>query len=235
MSKVTAEQFQEQFGSIMMHGLNSRQTYIPLRTNARYGINVAIRPMVIRVSSGIVLFGGKLRVGYTLDENHNQVKTNVTEISDEVKVQRLQDFCKGFSWIKGGPERFSTVVGFGVAATKFDKAGVLDHLEQSTVAEDFINRLESTYKQYNDVSFGNNKAAAAAALNAAWILQSEGGYVFKDLQDFTPLPEGVVGKQTKLLNQAQDKYHDNVVSFQDKINDWAAAEAEATVEQVDSE
>jgi hypothetical protein len=228
MSKVTKETFNEKFGDMMMNGLDSLQTYIPLRTNARYGINVAIRPMVMRVSDGVVLYGGKLRVGYTLDEKHRPVKTNVTDISGEVKVQRLQDFCKGFSWQKGDCHRFSTIIGFGVAATKFDKQGALSGLEENDTAVDFINRLESTYKQYNGVSFGNNKAAAAAALNDVWILQSQNPHIFKPLQKFTPLPEAVVGTQTKMLNKAQDKYRDNVVSFQKKIDDLAEAESEKT-------
>ena len=221
MSTMTQEVFKEMFGDMMLNGRDSIQTYIPLRTNARYGINVAIRPMVMRASSGVVLFGGKLRVGYTLDQSHRPVKTNVTDISKDVRVQRLTEFCKGFSWQKQSEGRFSTIIGVGVAASAFDGTAALEALETNQIAADFINRLERTYKQYNGVTFGNNKAAAIAALNAAWILQSNNPRIFKPLQDFTPLPEGIVGKQTPILNKAQDKYSGNVVSFQQKVNDWA--------------
>lgn len=221
MNTITQKLFKEKFGDTMLNGLDSIQTYIPLRTNARYGINVAIRPLVMRVSAGVVLYGGKLRVGFTLDEKHSPVKTNITDISDEVRVQRLKEFCKGFSWQKGGPKRFSTVLGVGIAASAFDGVAVIQALETNAIAADFINRLERTYKQYNGVTFGNNRAAAIEALNAAWVLQSDNPQIFKPLQEFTPLPEGVVGKQTPILNKAQDKYRDNVVSFQQKIDDWA--------------
>ncbi len=231
MSKVTKAEFNEKFGSIMLNGLDSTSTYIPLRTNARYGINVAIRPMVLRVSSGVVLFGGKLRVGYTLDEKHAPVKTNVTEISEDVAVKRLKDFCKGFSWQKGNHQRLSTIMGFGVAATKFDKEGILSGLEVNNTAADFINRLERTYKQHNDVTFGNNKGTASAALDAAWVLQCDNPSVFSALQEFTPLPDAIIGKQSGLLNKAQDKYRDNVVSFQKKVDDWAEAAAETAQEE----
>ena len=231
MSKITKEEFNEKFGSVMLNGLDSTSTYIPLRTNARYGINVAIRPMVMRVSSGVVLFGGKLRVGYTLDGKHEPVKSNVTEISQDVAVKRLKDFCKGFSWQKGNHQRFSTVMGFGVAATKFDKEGVLTGLEVNNTAQDFITRLERTYKQHNEVTFGNNKGTAALALEAAWLLQCDSPAIFQALQDFTPLPDAIVGKQSGLLNKAQDKYRSNVVSFQKKVDDWAEAAAETAQEE----
>ena len=221
MSKITQEVYKEMFGDMMLNGLDSIATYIPLRTNARYGINVAIRPMVMRASSGVVLFGGKLRVGYTLDGRHRPIKTNVTDISNEVKTQRLVDFCKGFSWQKQNQGRFSTIIGVGVAASAFDGPAALLALETNEIAVDFINRLERTYKQYNGVTFGNNKGAAIAALNAAWILQSNNPRIFKPQPEFKPLPVEVVGKQTPILNKAQDKYRDNVVSFQQKVDDWA--------------
>lgn len=222
MSKaITQKVFKEMFGEMMLNGLDSIATYIPLRTNARYGINVAIRPMVMRASSGVVLFGGKLRVGYTLDKRHRPIKTNVTDISDEVKTQRLIEFCKGFSWQKQDEGRFSTIIGVGVAAGAFDGEATLAALESNQIAADFINRLERTYKQYNGVTFGNNKGAAIAALNAAWVLQSKNPRIFKPLPTFTQLPEGIIGKQTPILNKAQDKYRGNVVSFQQKVDDWA--------------
>lgn len=221
MSTITQEVFKEKFGDIMLNGLDSVGTYIPLRTNARYGLNVALRPRVMRVSSGVVLYGGTLRVGFTLDEKHRPIKTNVTDISDEVRMQRLTEFGKGFAWAKKDHHRFSTIIGMGIAASAFDGSAAIEALETNAVAADFINRLERTYKQYNGVTFGNNKAAAIEALNAAWILQSANPRIFKPLQEFTPLPEAIVGKQTKLLNKAQDKYRDNVVSFQQKIDDWA--------------
>ena len=231
MSKViTQEVFKEMFGDMMLNGLDSIQTYIPLRTNARYGMNVAIRPMVMRPSAGVVLFGGKLRVGYTLDEKHRPVKGNITEISDEVRVQRLTDFCKGFSWQKQNPQRFSTIIGMGIAGSAFDGPAVLEALETNQVAADFINRLERTYKQYNGVTFGNNKAAAINALNAAWILQSNNRHIFRPLTEYTQLPGEVVGKQTPILNKAQDKYRDNVVSFQQKVDDWAEQAAQEAEE-----
>ena len=236
MSTITQEVFNEKFGDLMMNGLDSKGTYIPLRTNARYGLNVALRPRVMRVSSGVVLFGGTLRVGYTLDEKHQPVKTNITDISDDVRMQRLTDFGKGFAWAKKDEQRFSTIIGMGIAASAFDGPGAINALETNQIAADFINRLERTYKQYNGVTFGNNKSAAIEALNAAWILQSNNPRIFKPLQDFTPLPEEIVGKQTKVLNKAQDKYRDNVVSFQQKIDDWAeqAAETPDPVEDEDS-
>lgn len=232
MNTITKEGFQEKFGDMMLHGLDSTSTYIPLRTSARYGINVAIRPMVLRVSDGVVLFGGKLRVGYTLDEKHRPVKTPVTEISEEVMVKRLQEFCKGFSWQKGGPKRFSTVIGIGVAATRFDKEKVTDYMIENNVAADFIARIERTYKQYNGVGFGNAKGAAIEAMREAWVLQSDNARIFGDKFEFTPLPETVVGKQTALLNKAQDKYKDTVVSFADKVKELAAkAEAKAATSE----
>jgi len=231
MSKaITQEVFKEMFGDMMLNGLDSIGTYIPLRTNARYGINVAIRPMVMRASSGVVLFGGKLRVGYTLDTSHRPVKTNITDISNEVKTQRLIEFCKGFSWQKQNEGRFSTIIGVGVAASAFDGEAALAALENNQIASDFINRLERTYKQYNGVTFGNNKGAAIEALNAAWILQSKSPRIFKPLPEFQQLPEAVVGKQTPIMNKAQDKYRDNVVSFQQKVNDWAEQAAQDTEE-----
>jgi hypothetical protein len=232
MSKMTQEVFKEMFGDLMLNGLDSIQTYIPLRTNARYGINVAIRPMVMRASTGVVLFGGKLRVGYTLDDKHDPVKTTVTDISDAVKEQRLIDFCKGFSWQKQNAGRFSTIIGVGLAASTFDGEVALSVLEENQVASDFINRLERTYKQYNGVTFGNNKAAAIAALNAAWVLQSKNPRIFKPLPETKQLPAEVVGKQTPILNKAQDKYRDNVVSFQQKVDDWAEQAQETEEDSV---
>jgi hypothetical protein len=229
MSGITKEMFNEKFGDMMLNGLDSQNTYIPLRTNARYGINVAIRPRVIRASAGVVLFGGTLRVGYTLDSSHDPIKTSVTDISDEVRVQRLKDFCKGFSWQKRDEKRFSTIIGVGIAGGQFDQESVIQAIEENEVARDFINRLERTYKQYNDVSFGNLKATAIEALHAAWILQTDNPKVFKPLVEVTPLPEGVAGKQGPVLNTAQDKYQDNVISFQQKVEELVEATKEDSV------
>jgi hypothetical protein len=226
----TQADFQEAFGEIMLNGLDSVGTYIPLRTNKRFGLNIAIRPMVTRISEGVVLFGGKLRVGYTLDPSHQLVKSNVTDISDEVRVQRLKDYCKGFTWQRADKRRFSTVVGLGIASTVYDGAAVLEHIAENNVASEFITRLERTYKQYNDVTFASHKATAIEALNAAWMLQADSSSIFKPLPKATQLPDGIVGKQTPLLNKAQSKYRNNVVSFQQKVNDWAEEAAQETEE-----
>lgn len=230
VKEFTQESFQEKFGEMLLHGLDSVGTYIPLRTNKRFGLNIAIRPMVMRVSEGVVLFGGKLRVGYTLDPSHLPIKGNITDISEDVRVKRLQEFCKGFSWQKADARRFSTIMGLGIASTVYDRDAVLEYLVENKTAADFINRLERTYKQHNDVTFASHKAAAIEVMNAAWILQSDHPKVFMPLPETVQLPEEVVGKQTPLLNQAQGKYHNNVVSFQQKINDWAEQAAQHTDE-----
>ena len=166
------------------------------------------------------MFGGKLRVGFTLDTDHNIVKAKVKDINPEVRIERLKDFCKGFKWQKSDPRRFSTVVGFALAASVYDGDKVLAHLEGNPVAKDFIERLESTYKQYNDVGFTSNRRQAAQVLHAAWVLQA--AQVFQPLPQTIQLPADVVGKTSTLLNQAQDKYHDNVLSFSDKIEELAS-------------
>lgn len=232
---MTQNEFQEEFGDIMLHGLDSISTYIPLRTNKAQGINVAIRPKVVRVSQGVVLFGGTFRVGYTMDENHEILKKSVTSISEDAAAARLQDFCKGFTWRKADNQRFSTIVGFGVAATRYDGEAILAALEEGQLAKDFITRLESKYKQYNDVGFTSNRRVAIQALNAAWTLQSNS--VFAVLPKAEQLPGSVVGMHSGVLNQAQDSYNGNVLSFQDKVDaladavdDDVAAEAAVDVE-----
>lgn len=230
---VTQEDFNEQYGEILLHGLSSTATYIPLRTNKSQGINVAIRPIVRRLSDGVVLFGGTLRVGFTLDGAYGSpVKANVVDINEESRMERLKDFCKGFSWRRQDHRRFSTIVGIAFAATRYDRDGALEALDEGDVAKDFITRLENTYKQYNDVGFTANKRQAVAALNAAWLLQSE--QVFSDPLEYTPLPEAIVGRRTGVLNQAQDKYGENVVAFTQKVTDWAEAAAEEAAEDEDN-
>ena len=49
---LTQEQYQEEFGDTMLHGLDSNSTYIPLRTNKAMNLNVAIRPWVERLGRG---------------------------------------------------------------------------------------------------------------------------------------------------------------------------------------
>ncbi len=222
-NKPTQKDFDGAFGDIMLNGLGSIATYIPLRTNKRYGINVAIRPILMRVSDDVVLFGGKLRVGYTLDENKKLAKTNVVEISEDVRVQRLKDYCKGFSWLKQDAKRFSTVMGFGIAASEYDGATALETMQENEIAATLINMIERKYKQYNDISFGPKKNVAIEALNLAWLLLADSGRAFKPLPETVQLPVGVVGQQSSLLNKAQDKYKDNVVSFQQKVEDMKAA------------
>ena len=240
---MTQSEFNETFGDMMLHGLDSNSTYIPLRTNKTLGINVAIRPFVQRLSDNIVLFSAKLRVGYTMDESHNILKKSITDISEDVAAERLRDFCKGFKWLKADARRFSTIVGFAVAATVYDGEQAAIALEESNLAAEFINRLENKYQQYNnDVGFGPNKRKAIQALNAAWALQSSN--VFTSLPATTQLPDMIVGMQSGVLNQAQKGYDGNVLSFEAKVAEKAAeaaaaaAEAEAEVnteETTDSE
>lgn len=228
MSKITQEQFEETFGDIMLHGLDSRSTYIPLRTNKKLGINVAIRPFVERLSPEVVLYSAKLRVGYTMDENHAILKKSVTDISEDVAAGRLKEFCKGFTWLRADNRRFSTIVGFAVAASQYDGERARLALEENELAAEFITRLESKYQQYNDVGFTAYKRKAIQALNAAWSLQSE--KVFRELPSATQLPDEIVGIQSGVLNQAQKGYDGNVLSFKKKVAELAAAAAAAAEE-----
>lgn len=212
---ITVEEFQEKYGDYMLNGLSSRGTYIPLKTNARVGINIAIRPYVMRLNSAVVMFGGKLRVGYTLDNNGYPINAKVVDLHEQQAFDRLQEFCKGFSWQRQDPRRFSTVVGLGVAASPYNPE-VLDTITNDGLASELLNKLESTYSQYNDGATFNHKRKAAAALQDAWILQGQS--LFDDPPTVQVLPKGVVGKTGgKVLNQAQDKYTDNVVSFSEKV------------------
>ena len=172
MHDVTMEEFDEKYGDYMLHGLSSHSTYIPLKTNARVGINIAIRPYVARLNSQVIMFGGKLRVGYTLDKNGYPIKTKVTDLHEEDAFNRLQEFCKGFSWQRQDFRRFSTVVGIGVAASPYDPE-VLDTIVNDGLASELLNKLESTYSQYNDGATFNHKRKAASALNDAWLLQAQ--------------------------------------------------------------
>lgn len=229
MSPMTQAQYQSEFGDVMLHGLDSNSTYIPLRTNKAQNINVAIRPWVERLSSGVVLFGGKLRVGYTMDADHSPLK-QATNINEETASDRLRNFCKGFTWLRSDTRRSSTILGFAVAAGQYDGEAAVARLESGELAADFINRLESKYKQYNDVGFTANKKLAIEALNAAWILQSD--KLFTPVPETTQLPDHIVGMQSGVLNQAQDAYSENVVSFEEKVAVKIATAEENTV-QVD--
>ena len=104
--------------------------------------------------------------------------------------------------------------GFGIAAGPYD-GEVLDSIVEDGVAMELINKIESKYSQYNDGQTFNNKRKAAAALLDAWLIQAEGK--FSPMPVATKMPEGVIGTASKLLNQGQDSYHDNVVSFAEKV------------------
>ena len=225
---------------MMLHGLDSNSTYIPLRTNKTLGINVAIRPFVQRLSKNVVLFGVKLRVGYTMEKTHNSLKKSITDISEDVAAGRLRDFCKGFTWLKADARRFLTIVGFAVAATVYDGEQAAIALEESNLAAEFITRLENKYQQYNnDVGFGANKRKAIQALTAAWALQSSKVFTSLPAPATTQLPDVIVGMSSGVLNKAQKGYNGNVLSFEAKVVEKAAeAEAAATAEaeaEVDTE
>lgn len=209
----TAESFEEEFGDYLLDGLSTTGTYIPLRVNKRMGINVAIRPVVKRLSPDVVLFGGTLRVGYTREDGE-PINTKVVALNEETQVQQLKDFCKGWAWQKQSGARFSSIVGVGMAASKYNGDTAVDFIVTNGTAADLIKRLEKNYKKYNGVGFSSvNKASAA--LTAAWILQAK--YVFEDMPEVEKLPDSLVGVSTGVLNSGQDKYSDNVVSFQEKV------------------
>lgn len=234
---LTQKQFEETFGDMMLHGLDSSSTYIPLRMNKKTGINVAMRPFVTRISESLVLFSVKLRVGYTMDDGHNILSKSATDISEDVAAARLKDFCKGFTWQRADARRFSTVVGFAFAASQYDGEQAAIALEENGLAAEFVNKLEAKYKQYNDVGFTANKRKAIQALSAAWALQSD--KVFTSLPTTTQLPDSLVGLTSGVLNKAQSGYQDNVVSFKEKVAELAAkakaAEVDADEETTDSE
>jgi hypothetical protein len=219
---ISYEEFEEKYGDWMLNGLSSHGTYIPLKTNARVGINIALRPMVLRLDDKVVLFGGKLRVGYTLDQHLNPVKSKVVDLHDDDAENRLAEFCKGFTWSRQSAARFSTIIGVAVAASPYDPE-ILDKVVEDGLAAEVLNKMESTYSQYNDGATFNHKRKAAAALNDAWIIQAQG--LFQEPPEVQKLPEGVLGQKSgKLLNEAQDKYHDNVVSFSQKVAQLKNAE-----------
>lgn len=219
MEKLNPEQFYEKYEDFMLDGLSSSNTYIPLKSNKRVGINIAIRPYVLRLSDGVVMFGGKLRVGYTL-ENGEYVKAKIVDLHEEQRFERLREFCKGFSWQKQDHRRFSTVMGIGVAASLYDPE-VLDKIVEDGLAMDLLNRLESTYSQYNEGATFNAKRKAAAALLDAWLLQAEG--LFRSEPQVVKSGPAL-GTTSKVLNKAQDSYTDNVVSFEAKVAEIKNAE-----------
>ena len=218
---MTQEQFQETFGESLLSGLDSISTYIPLRTSKKTGINVALRPVVIRLNKESVLVGAKLRVGYTLDDTHNPVKSSVTNISPEVSAQRLIDFCQGFTWRRADERRCSVIVGFAVAASQYDGEAILAKLYENPIAANFVADLEATYKEHNGVGFAACRRTAVTALRAAWGIQIGTSGAFNPLPEIEVLPAGVVGQQTGILNKAEDNYHDNVVSFSKKVKELA--------------
>ncbi len=225
---LTQEQFTEQFGGLMLNGLDSEQTYIPLRQVKKSGINLAIRPLVDRISPELILFGVKLRVGFTLDEKHHPVKTNVVDMNQVVAVERLKEFCKGFSWIKADYRRFSTVLGIASVAGIYDRDNLLKKMEEEETALNFINMIETQHKQYNDNIRFQNKGLVVAALDAAWKIQLQELFIDSPLQGYSVTPGQIVGESSKLLNQAnENSYHDNVIDFKDKVADMAADAAEA--------
>lgn len=227
---ITQEEFQKEFGDMMLHGLNSFSTYIPLRVNKSMGINVAIRPFVIRVSNDVILYNTKLRVGYTLDEHNKPLEKSVIDISEDVAAAHLKNFCKGFTWQKSDGRRFSTVIGFAVAASKYDGEQAAIVLEENNLAEKFISTLEAKYKQYNDVGF-TSKRKVIQALNATWNFQIQSGAVFSVLPLTTQLPDAIIGLQSGVLNKAQKGYDGNVVSFQKKVAELAAAAEKTATEE----
>lgn len=225
---LTVKQFETKFGGFMLNGLDSKQTYIPLRQVKKSGINLAIRPLVDRISSELILFGAKLRVGFTLDENHTLVKTNVVDISPTVAVDRLKDFCKGFSWINIDPRRFSTILGFASVAGIYDRDILLKKMDEEEITHNFINTLETQYKQYNSNIRFQNKGLIVAALDASWKIQVQNLFYGGTDVGQSTTPEIIIGESSKLLNQANEtKYDDNVVSFKDKVATMAADAAEA--------
>lgn len=228
---LSMNEFQEEFGEIMLNGLDSRDTYIPLRQNKATGINFAIRPIVSRASSGVVIFGGKLRVGFTLDENHQPVKVSVTNLNEEAAVARLKEFGSGWAWLKQSAFRFSTICGFAFAASQYDWELAEVALTENELAKEFIERLERTYKQYNDGAKFQNKRRAIQALDAAWRMQATN--VFRAMPQTVQLPPEIVGHQSKMLNEAQDSYGSNVVSFKDKVAAMAAQSAETETENAE--
>lgn len=219
---MTYEQFEEKYGDYMLNGLSSQGTYIPLKSNKRVGINIAIRPLVLRLDPKVVLFGGKLRCGYTLDEHGYPIQTKIVDLHPEDAFNRLKDFCKGFTWQKADERRFSTIIGLAVAASPYDPE-ILDKVVDDGLAAEVLNKLEQTFAQYNDGQSFNHKRKAAAALTDAWIMQAQS--MFEEPPTVQKLPEGVLGKKSgKVLNKAQDSYTDNVVSFAQKVAELKNAE-----------
>ncbi len=214
MNDITPEIYQEKYGDMMLNGLGSSGSYIPLKTNKRSGINIALRPYMVRASDEVVLLGGKFRVGFTIALNGEFEKTKIEAINDEARIAQLKEFCKGFSWMKEDARRFSTLVFVGFAASEYDGTAALERIEGEGMAVEFIQKLEATYAQYNDSKFTSVRKISAA-LNDAWMLKSAA--VFSELPEVVQLPEAVVGKTSGLLNQAQDKCEDNVISFTAKV------------------
>ena len=209
-----SNQYVKDYGDLLLNGLDSRQTYVVLRQNKTQGLNVAIRPAVERVGPNVVLFGGKFRVGYTTDDSYNIIKSKVVTLNPVSRETAIRDFCKGFLWQRVDQRRSSTVLGFGVAGSQYDRQRVIDDIVEGNLALEFVNQIDAKYKQYNDVGF-QNKRKAAAAIQAAWLIQLETSFTVPPQAEF--LPEEVVGTRSKLLNKAQDNHTDNVISFKEAV------------------
>jgi hypothetical protein len=216
---LSPDEYQEKYSGLLLNGVDSLGTYIPLLIDDDLGINIAVRPLVARLSPEVVLFGVKLRVGYTVDTNHQPLVKNI-DISYNVKRQRLIDACLGFSWLKRNSERVSTIAGFGLAASDADGESIRELLVANSYAKELLNRLNIMYQKENEEEWDITDVSVSA-LHDGWLLESIAQFKY-----VPALPDGVVGQHTDLLVQGADTYKSNVVDFKKKIKDWSEAAAD---------
>ena len=219
----SVEEFLEKYDQYLLNGRTDGAAYIPLKVDYDTGINISLRPYAERIDANMVLFGGKFRVAYMLDDWGHVIEGQVVDLHDEDKAKRLHDACKGFNWTRASAKRFSTVVGVVMAATQYQPE-VLTKVVDLGIATELLDHIHNMYKENNDGEFENLKKAAAC-LQDAWMLQ--GANHFKQASKLHP---EVAGTHSEIINKGDDTYKSNVVSFREKVEQLQAA-----IDQADAE
>lgn len=150
---------------LVMPGTTPGSHYIRLASHPTWDIHVAFRPVVVRINSVGILFGGTLRVAYDWAYSSLGKETGpVTTLSPVAAVTNLRKaFKSDINWRTVLPTRLSTLTGSPVGiASEWDGPEFIANFRVDITADVFLKDIQ----KHLEFEMPNRDAVLAALIDA---------------------------------------------------------------------
>lgn len=201
---------------LLQDGLTSQKSYVVLSNNGRAGLHLALRPCVFRLTSEVILLGGRLRSAFDFkgEDILKPKKPKFEKLNQKETLKILHTEYPNFTWQTGSKTRCSTTIGILIAAGTGDEAA----FEKLWNEFDYVNTLLDAIGSAIEQPITGYKPAKQAKTRCIELLTKNFESVFSSGKVFAKpganVEEKMLGEISSLVNQTNTRsYQSSLKSF----------------------